>query len=46
LSGYFQDMNPDTVSNLKAAFTSFPSCIATYVTLIGLAVLIVVNWPK
>lgn len=29
-----------------AAFTAWPSCIATYATLIGATVLIVVNWPQ
>lgn len=32
--------------NIKAAFTSFPSCIATYVVLGGMAALILINWPK
>ncbi len=30
--------------NLKAAFTSWPYCIATYVTLIGFAALVACNW--
>lgn len=31
---------------LKDAFTAWPSCIATYITLAGFIGLIVMNWPK
>lgn len=30
--------------NIKAAFTSWPSCIATYIALAGFIGLIVCNW--
>jgi hypothetical protein len=30
---------------IKNAFTSWPACIATYLTIVGFIALVVVNWP-
>jgi hypothetical protein len=38
-------MREEAKANLKAAFTEFPFCIATYLALGGFIGLIVCNWP-
>ncbi len=37
-------MKQETKDMLKSAFTSFPACIATYLTLGGIAWLVLSKW--